>query len=100
MKLEPVRGDLLRDLPEWLEEFTDNLVDDRVPVHRDAPASSCRESASELRKVDTHFPKDRNCLEPTRKPNVIYTDNSLEFGKACAEIFWNLCTLTPHRIGN
>ena len=24
-------------------------------------------------------------LEPTRKPKVIYTDNSLEFGKSCEE---------------
>ena len=28
-------------------------------------------------------------LEPTRKPKIIYTDNSLEF--------WNHCTSTPHR---
>ena len=26
-----VQGDLLRDLPEWLEEFTEILVDERVP---------------------------------------------------------------------
>ena len=40
-----------------------------VPAHRDAPASSLRESASEPRgkvvsgkhSVHTHFPKDRNC---------------------------------------
>ena len=25
-------------------------------------------------------------LEPTRKPRVIYTDNSLEFGKACEDL--------------
>ena len=25
-------------------------------------------------------------LEPTRKPKVIYTDNSLEFGKSCEEL--------------
>ena len=25
-------------------------------------------------------------LEPTRKPKVIYTDNSLEFGKACEDV--------------
>ena len=31
------------------------------------------------------------------KPNVIYTDNSLEFGKACEELSWNHCTSTPHR---
>ena len=36
-------------------------------------------------------------LEPTRKPKVIYTDNSLEFGKACEELTWNHCTSTPHR---
>ena len=66
---ETVRGNPLRDLPEWLEEFTENLVDERVPVHWDAPASSSRESVSEPRvkvasgkhSIYTHFPKDRNC---------------------------------------
>ena len=36
-------------------------------------------------------------LEATRKPKVIYTDNSLEFGKSCQELSWNHCTSTPHR---
>ena len=36
-------------------------------------------------------------LEPDRKPNVIYTDNSLEFVKACEDLSWNDCTSTPHR---
>ena len=36
-------------------------------------------------------------LEPERKPKVIYTDNSLEFGKACEDLSWNYCTSTPHR---
>ena len=36
-------------------------------------------------------------LEPTRKPKVIYTDNSWEFGKSCEELSWNRCTSTPHR---
>ena len=36
-------------------------------------------------------------LEPERKPTVIYTDNSLEFGKACEDLSWNHCTSTPHR---
>ena len=31
-----------------------------------------------------------------RKPKVIYTDNSLEFGKACEDLLWNHCTSTPH----
>ena len=36
-------------------------------------------------------------LEPDRKPKVIYTDNSLEFFKACEDVSWNHCTSTPHR---
>ena len=36
-------------------------------------------------------------LDPDRKPRVIYTDNSLEFGKACEDLTWNHCTSTPHR---
>ena len=36
-------------------------------------------------------------LEPTRKPKVIYTDYSLEFGKTCEDLPWNHCTSTPHR---
>ena len=36
-------------------------------------------------------------LEPERKPKVIYTDSSLEFGKVCEDLSWNHCTSTPHR---
>ena len=36
-------------------------------------------------------------LEPDRNPRVIYTDNSLEFGKACEDLSWNHCTSAPHR---
>ena len=36
-------------------------------------------------------------LEPDGKPEVIYTDNSLEFGKSCEDLSWNQCTSTPHR---
>ena len=36
-------------------------------------------------------------LEPERKPKVINTDNSLEFGKACEDLSWNHCAFTPHR---
>ena len=35
--------------------------------------------------------------EPERKPKVIYTDNSLEFGKACQDLSWTHCTSAPHR---
>ena len=36
-------------------------------------------------------------LEPDRQPKVIYTDNSLEFGKFCEDLSWNHCTSAPHR---
>ena len=36
-------------------------------------------------------------LEPNGKPKVIYTDNSLEFGKASEDLSWSHCTSTPHR---
>ena len=35
-------------------------------------------------------------LEPNRKPKVIYTFNSWEFGEACEDLSWNHCTSTPH----
>ena len=184
------RGDLCHsDIPERLQEFRENLVDDRVPEQRDSHASSSHESSLEptfkrredlgKHSVHTHFPKDRNCeickrtkitrapcrrriggvvhraehfgdlmtadhkvlsegcesrnnhryavvvqdlatqwiqsypcktktsqetqrrlqkfLEPNRKPKVIHTDNSLEFGKACEDLSWNHCKSTPHR---
>ena len=175
------------EIPEWLQEFREILVDDEIPVHGDSHASSSQEVSLEpttkrredlgKHNVHTHFPKDRNCeicgpklqgpvqktqcgavpraekigdvvtadhkvlsegcesrnnhryavvvqdlathwiqsypcknktsqetqrslqkfLEPERKPKVIYTDNSLEFGKACEDLSWNHCTSTPHR---
>ena len=36
-------------------------------------------------------------LEPDGKPKVICTDNSLEFGRACEDLSWIICTSTPHR---
>ena len=176
------------EIPEWLQEFRENLVDDEIPLQGGSHASSSHEVSSEptakrredlgKHNVHTHFRKDRNCeickrtkitrapcrrrkgeavpradnfgdlitadhkvlsdncefrnnhryavvvqdlatqwiqaypckktsqetqrslqkfLEPERKPKVIYTDNSLEFGKACEDLSWNHCTSTPHR---
>ena len=64
---EEVRGNSSHDLPEWLEESMDNLVDESVPEHRDASSSS-HELHSEPRakvvsgkhSIFTPFPKDRN----------------------------------------
>ena len=180
---------LCSQIPEWLQEFRENLVDDEFPVQGDSHASSSREVSLEpttkrredlgKHSVYSHLPKDRNCeicdrtkitrtpcrkrnsgavpraekygdlitadhkvlsdncvletitdmqsccktqslngskhirakqglhkntqkslqkfLEPDRNPKVIYTDNSLEFVKACEDLPWNHCTSTPHR---
>ena len=66
------RGDpFYSEIPEWLQEFRENLVDDEIPEHGDSHASSSHEASLEptskrredLGKhcVNTHFPKDRNC---------------------------------------
>ena len=65
------RDPLNSDIPQWLQEFRENLVDDRVPEHRDSHASSSHEASLEpifkrredlgKHSVYTHFPKDRNC---------------------------------------
>ena len=59
------------EIPEWLQEFRENLVDDGVPEHRDSHASSSHEVSLEptckrreelcKHSVYTPFPKDRNC---------------------------------------
>ena len=57
------------DIPEWLQELRENLVDERVLERRDSHASSSHEPSLELMRcldlgkhsVYTHFPKDRNC---------------------------------------
>ena len=59
------------DIPEWLQKFRENLVDDRVSEHIDSHSSSSHEPSLEpmpsrpadfgKHSVYTHFPKDRNC---------------------------------------
>ena len=59
------------EIPEWLQEFRENLVDDEIPVHGGSHASSSHEASLEpilkrredlgKHSVYTHCPKDRNC---------------------------------------
>ena len=61
---------LCSEIPEWLQEFRENLVDDEIPVHGNSHASSSHEASLEpifkrredlgKHSVYTHFPKDRN----------------------------------------
>ena len=78
------RVSLHSDIPDWLQEFTENLVDERVPEHRYSHASSSHESSTEsLRKVASgnhsiyiYMAKDRNfeiCqrIKLTRAPHRV-----------------------------
>ena len=67
------RGNLCDDseIPEWLQQFRENLVDDEIPSQGGSHASSSHEASLEpttkrredlgKHNVHTHFPKDRNC---------------------------------------
>ena len=58
------------EIPEWLQEFRENLVDDEIPLQGGSHASSSHEASLEpttkrredlgKHSVKTHFPKDRN----------------------------------------
>ena len=88
-------GNRLRDLPPWLEEFTENLeeVETHVPAHDSQNSDSERSTKvvpkSRKHSIYTHFPKDRNCnvclgTRITRAPCRRRTGDSLpratEFG--------------------
>ena len=73
-RCDPLLTDSVRvssEIPEWLQEFRENLVDEEIPVHGDSHASSSHEMSLEpifkrredlgKHSVYTHFPKDRNC---------------------------------------
>ena len=59
------------EIPEKLQEFRENLVDDEIPLQGGSHASSSHEASLEpttkrredlgKHSVYTHFPKDRNC---------------------------------------
>ena len=45
------RGRASSEIPEWLQEFRETLVDDEVPERRDSHASSSQEVSLHLREV-------------------------------------------------
>ena len=62
---------LYSEISEWLQDFSENLVDDEIPVQGGSHASSSHEVSLEptferredlgKHSVYTHFPEDRNC---------------------------------------
>ena len=74
---DPIQGNSLRELTEWLEDFKENPVDEGVSATRDTPESTSRESDSESprkvvsgrHRIFTHFtqrPKLRHLHEDPR----------------------------------
>ena len=59
------------EIPEWLQELRENLLDDEIPLQGGSHASSSHEASLERttkrredlgkHSVHTHFLKDRNC---------------------------------------
>ena len=103
------RGNPLEsEIPEWLQEFRDILVDDEIPVHGDSHASSSHEASLEptfkrredlgKHSVYTHFPKDRNC-EICKRTNITRAACRRRNSGAVprAEIFGDLIT-ADHKV--
>ena len=97
------RDPFCSEITEWLREFRENLVDDRVPEHRDSHASSSHEPSLEPtptrsadlgeHSVETHFPKDRNC-EICQRTKITRAPSRKRIGRVVlrAEIFGDLIT--------
>ena len=94
------------EIPEWLQEFREILVDDQVPEHRDSHASSSHELSLEpVRSADlskhsvySHFPEDRHC-EICKRTNITIAPCRRRNGGAVprAENFGDLIT-ADHKV--
>ena len=91
------------DIPEWLQEFRENLVVDEVLFQEPSHASSSHEASLEPTtkdSVQTHFPEDRNChickwtkitTAPCRRRNGEVAPRAVNFGdliRSLATIAW------------
>ena len=105
------RGNPLNsEIPEWLQEFRENLVDNEIPLQGGSHASSSHEVSLEpttkrredlgKHNVHTHFPKDRNC-EICIRTKITRAPCRRRNGEAVprAEKFGDLIT-TDHKVLN
>ena len=98
------------EIPEWLQEFREILVDDEIPLQGGSHASSSHEVSLEptskrredlsKHSVQTHFPKDRNC-EICQRNKITRAPLRRHNGGAVprAEIFGDLIT-ADHKVLN
>ena len=88
--------DRLRDLPEWLEELKENLVDTDLPasahVSQESDLEHPAKGATKSRKhsIYTHFPKDRKCdvcLEPKNDKGSLQKTH-WRSSTSCRKVWW------------
>ena len=91
-------GDLITTDRKDLNEGSETRNNHRYAVVVQDLATQCIQSYPCKNKNPQETVKSlRKFLEPSQKPKVICTDNSLEIGKSCEELSWNLRTSTPYR---
>ena len=90
-------GDLITADQKVLSDNCESRNNHRYAVVVQDLATQWIESDPSKTKTSQETQEFAEVLGPERKPKVIYTDNSLEFGKACEDLSWNHCTSTPHR---
>ena len=71
-------------------------ITDTLSWHKILPLSGFSLTRAEPKLLRRRKKSLRKFLEPSQKPKVIYTDNSIEFGKPCEKLAWNHRTSTPH----
>ena len=88
----------------WLQlitKFSAKVVNLETIIDMQSWCKTWLPNGSSRVRAKQNFSGNKICskkfLEPNWKPKVIYTDNSLEFGKACEDLPCSHCTSTPHR---
>ena len=96
------RGNSLNsEIPQWLQEFREILVDDEIPLQGGSHASSSHEVSLEptterredfgKHNVYTHFPEDRNCEMCKKDQNYKGTVQKTQWWSrtSCWKFWWN-----------
>ena len=87
-------GDLITADDKVLSDKCESRNDHRYAVVVQDPATEWIQAYPCKNKTSLETQRSlQKFLEPERKTKVVYTDNSLEFGKACEDLSWNFARL-------
>ena len=82
--------DLITADHKGLNEGSESRNNHRYTVVKQDLANQWKQSYPSKTKTSQETEKSlRKFLEPSQKPKVIFSDNSLEFGKCCEDLSWN-----------